>query len=319
MKKVNWKAIKIILFAYLAVSKMLYYINIVALGYDEVWRHVLQRSLQQDVLIIIIVVFIYIFDNKVTEKINKHNGGLAYIISAIGGLVIYITTLLVYVLIIDLALPTPANVVRIMTSSFMLEHSIIYFIIFVALTMKERFKKKEAYEYALDIQSTDIKIEMLKTLCDDGVLSQVECDKQEAKLLGMQSGIIKNENGRGLKSMDESQKVRLTKIYENYQAIDWVITFVFIIVFIFGVPNIPTLLITATFVACLAYTIWAVWLYIKVWAVKEIRNTGAYWFDWALAIGFIVFTVYLLYTILTGTEPLWVGYTEELLNWLETL
>ena len=41
MKKINRSAIKVMLFSYLAISKMLYYINLIFAGYEDVWRVVL--------------------------------------------------------------------------------------------------------------------------------------------------------------------------------------------------------------------------------------------------------------------------------------
>jgi hypothetical protein len=65
----------------------------------------------------------------------------------------------------------------------MLNWTVTFFIIMAAMTAKEHFKKKEASKYALNIQSTDIKLEMLETLLDEGALSQEEFEKQKGKLL----------------------------------------------------------------------------------------------------------------------------------------
>ena len=75
----------------------------------------------------------------------------------------------------------------------------------------------------------------------------------------------------------------------------------------------------ALLIAGFVYTAWCVWLYVKVWPIKEIRSKGVYWFDWVLAIGLTVFEVYLLYVIFTGAEPFWIGYLEALLQWLDNI
>ena len=116
--------------------------------------------------------------------------------------------------------------------------------------------------------------------------------------------------------MDENKKARLTEIYNRYQVIDWIIAFAVIAAFIFGVPNFPTALIAALFIIGFIYTAWTVWLYVKVWPIKEIRNKGVYWFDWALTIGLTAFEAYMLYIVLTGAEPFWASLLESLNNWV---
>ena len=149
MKKINWLAIKAMLFTYLAISKMVYWINLIFADYEEVWHLVLQRFLTQDLLIIVVIVFIHYFEHKFVLKQKKWNSVLADIITAIGGYVIFFVVVLIYALIVESLPPTPANVWLIISSDFMINLTAVYFIIFVALTMKERFKKKEAYAYAV--------------------------------------------------------------------------------------------------------------------------------------------------------------------------
>ena len=314
MKKINWSAIKVMLFSYLAISKMVYWFNLVFAGYEDVWRIVLQRFLTQDILIIIVIVFIYFFEHKFVLKQKKLNSFFADIITAIGGYIIFFVVALIYAMIVSSLLPTPANIWLLITSDFMVNLTVVYFIIFVALTMKERFKKKEAYDYALDIQSMALKIEMLKTLLDDGVISQEEFNKQEAKLLEAQSSIIVRGEKRTLKILDEADKARLSKMYDNYSTFDWFASFGFVTLIIFGVHNVSAPLLAAILIASLVYTAGCVWLYIKVWPIKEIRNKGVYWFDWALATAFTAFVVYILHTVLTGAEPFWVERLYELIE-----
>ena len=182
MKKINWSAIKTILFAYLAISKVVYWVTLAFESYENMWRVILQRFLQQDILIIATIVFLYLFEEKFVLKRKKLKGVLAHAILALGGYVAFCVILIVYALIADLRLPTPANVWLIVSQPFMLNLSIVYFVAFGAITAKEHFKEKEAHNYALDLQSKSIKLEMLKSLRDGGVLSQEEFDKQETKL-----------------------------------------------------------------------------------------------------------------------------------------
>ena len=99
--------------------------------------------------------------------------------------------------------------------------------------------------------------------------------------------------------MDENKKLRLTKIYNMYNKIEWAIGITITIVLIFGVQAIiPAPVLTMLFIIGFIYTAWSVWLYIKVWPIKEIRNKGVYWFDWALTIGLTTFEVYVLFMFL---------------------
>ena len=111
--------------------------------------------------------------------------------------------------------------------------------------------------------------------------------------------------------MDKNKKARLIRMYNKYQIIDWIIAFAVIAALIFGVPNVPTPLIAAIFIVGFIYTAWTVWLYVKVWPIEEIRNKGVYWFDWALTIGLTLFETYVLFIVLTGAEPFWVGWLES--------
>ena len=114
--------------------------------------------------------------------------------------------------------------------------------------------------------------------------------------------------------MDENKKLRLTRIYNMYQKIDWVIAIIVIAALVFGVPALPTVLVAIIFIAGFIYTAWTVWLYMKVWPIKEIRNTGVYVFDWALTIGLTLFEAYLLYIVLSGSEPFWTNLLESISN-----
>ena len=178
MKKINWLAIKKMLFTYLAVSKILYWISIIPVDFESVGGVIWQRLIEQDLVVIAVIVITYFFD----KNVKKQNGVLAHIMFFFGNYVIYIVTLIIYIMILSSIIPTPVNLWRIMTSSFMLNWTVIFFILMVAVEAKERFKKKEAQEYALDVQCADIKLGMLKTLLEDGALTPEEFDIQKMKL-----------------------------------------------------------------------------------------------------------------------------------------
>jgi len=122
---------------------------------------------------------------------------------------------------------------------------------------------------------------------------------------------IAQEQVLAKKGMDEQKKERLTKIYNGYQVVDWIIAILITAAFIFGI-NFPPAILTVLFIVGFTYTAWTVWLYIKVWPIKEIRNKGVYVFDWALTIGLTVFEVYVFYIVLTNGEPFWIGLLETI-------
>ena len=175
-------------FAYLAISKAMYWFNIVAEaeGLDGVGSAVLDRLINQDIVIILFVIFIYTFEYMFVIKQKKWSGTLAQGILIGIGYVMFIVILFTYILVLNLTMLESFNLRSFFQGFFggdLLTFSISYFVIAGYIFVKESFKKKEAYAYALDIQSKDIKLEMLKALLDDGILSQEDFDIQKVKLL----------------------------------------------------------------------------------------------------------------------------------------
>jgi len=122
---------------------------------------------------------------------------------------------------------------------------------------------------------------------------------------------IKQEQVLSKKGMDEQKKERLTKIYNGYQVVDWIIAILVTAALIFAI-NFPPAILAIIFIVGFIYTAWTVWLYIKVWPIKEIRNKGVYVFDWALTIGLTVFEAYVFYIILTNGVPFWIRLLETI-------
>ena len=181
MKKRNWVPIKSMLFTYLAVSKMIYWINLVTAvdGIENVWPAILERFMQQDLVLIVFIALTYFFD----KEVKKRNGFLKHIIYVVGNYLLFGVILITFMLITNQITPTLAILIEILLSPFMLNWSVMFFVVMGALELKELLKKKEAAEYALNIQSADIKHEMLQTLLEDGALTHEEFEKQKAKLL----------------------------------------------------------------------------------------------------------------------------------------
>ena len=188
MKKVKDLPIKEMIFAYLAISKVSYWLNLIAgaEGFEGVWSGVLERLLSRDIIIILLVISIYTFEYMFIMKRKKWSGNLAQVIIVGIGFVMYIVIANTYLLVINWILQDSFNVWSFLERSLrgnLLNLTISYFVIAGVVFLKETFKKKEAYAYPLDIQRKDIKLETLKALLDDGVLSQEDFDVQKVKLL----------------------------------------------------------------------------------------------------------------------------------------
>ena len=184
MKKRNWAPIKEMVIAYLAISKMLYWMSIIPVASDlgGIAHAILERLLQRDIVLIIVIVFIYFFERAFIMKQDKWSGIAGQIWLAIGGYGIFSIILIAYQRTFAWILAIPFDV-GLFISEFMLGWTVVFFIIMGVLTVKEHFKKKEALQYAVDVQSTEIKLEMLKALLEDEVLSREEFDRQRVKVL----------------------------------------------------------------------------------------------------------------------------------------
>ena len=190
MKTDKGLPIKQMLVAYLAISKATYWFNVIAVaeGFGGVGSAVLERLIERDIVIILFVIFLYAFEYMFVMKQKKWSGNLAQAILIGIGYVMFIVILFTYVLVLNLILLESFNVRSFLGMFFRVEFinfSISYFVIAGFIWVKEFFKEKEAYAYAyeLAIQNKDIKLETLKALLDDGVLSQEEFEIQKVKLL----------------------------------------------------------------------------------------------------------------------------------------
>jgi len=68
--------------------------------------------------------------------------------------------------------------------------------------------------------------------------------------------------------------------------------------FMFYLSNAPAVLIVPVVILSTGYTIWTMWLYVKIWPIKEIPKGFQYWFDWFLTIALTAYELFLFYVIL---------------------
>jgi len=128
--------------------------------------------------------------------------------------------------------------------------------------------------------------------------------------------------------MTEQKREKLKNIYRIYNTVDWIIVILIFatpVAFIFFesfrqgdgisgisgelagnvvetlmyyVNSLPIAIIVPIFIVYTLYTLFCIVLYIKVWPIKEIRNTGTYWWDWILTIALTVYELFIFYVLL---------------------
>jgi uncharacterized membrane protein len=191
MKKGKWASIKSILFAYLALNKILYWFNTITsleqTDFSTVINAILSRFLSQDLIMIVILIAFFYLENKIEQKKAKYNNMVRTVMLYGIGYVMFIGIAIIYNLLLTLFYTPPHFTVIGFVRSFLffIPTLTIWFIVaVVALEIKQYFKSKEK-EMPADImhsQSTDDKISMLQTLLEDGILTQEEFDRKKTSL-----------------------------------------------------------------------------------------------------------------------------------------
>jgi len=175
--KKSWPPIKEMLFTYLAVTKILYWLNAISAieqsGLSGVGDAVLTRLLHQDAIIIAGVVFFHFLENSLPKKMSKYNKVLEQIVFYAIGFVALIGIVLIYNLIVF----GPIQIES--WGAFIGGSALGYLVIMAVLNLKIYFKAKIKPEYGPPAQHADDKLSMLKTLLDDGVLTQEEFDRMK--------------------------------------------------------------------------------------------------------------------------------------------
>ena len=119
--------------------------------------------------------------------------------------------------------------------------------------------------------------------------------------------------------MTEQRKKQLIRTYKIYSVVDWIIAIAVIGVpvgiamleglgiagfsleaFMYYLGNAPATLIVPVAIISTGYTVWSMWLYVKVWPIKEIPKGFTYWFDWFLTIVLTAYELFIFYIILFG-------------------
>lgn len=192
--KKKWSPVKEILFTYLALNKILYWTNtITALNQSDlgnVSRIVIIRLLNQDLLIILGVITFYFLDKRIALKKSKYSNILEYVVVYSIGYVLLMGIAFVYILIFNLIFSSQSFSFGEFVRWFIAlvpSYTIGYLVAVFALEIKQFFKKKgkESSTFDESAKSTDDKLDMLRVLLNDGVLTQEEFDNKSEILLSV--------------------------------------------------------------------------------------------------------------------------------------
>ncbi|MCL2227789.1 MAG: hypothetical protein FWB97_09240 [Oscillospiraceae bacterium] len=173
--------VKELLFAYLAISKLMYWMENVAAIYQdifgEVWRMVLNRLLMQDIIIIWILVAMFFLDHYISTHPSVAEGPKKYVLVYGIGYVIYMASIVGYLFVLRLFIDVQID----SWAEILFSFSIFYAIASVMMYLKERMKKKEAAMYIPAEKINKDSLVLLATLRERGVLTQDEYkSKKEA-------------------------------------------------------------------------------------------------------------------------------------------
>lgn len=140
----------------------------------------LNRLLTQDILIILVILLTSNTDKFVQLQFSKYNKTVSRTIVHIIDYLLYMGALAIYFWsMIFLGIFQNFG-----WSVFIVYSSAVYFAIVTVVETKKYLKKKEKTEYA-PVLSADEKLDMIKTLLDNSVLTQEEYDRKKEELLGV--------------------------------------------------------------------------------------------------------------------------------------
>ena len=183
-KKAKWLPIKEIVVTYLALSKVLYWVDIVGNmeqgGFGNVANAVLMRLLQRDILLIASIIMFFVLEKLLMEKLKSSNlmkNVMLYAVGFVGMVGIFYVYLWIMSWFFEVTFPTPWMVVSNMI--------IGYGVAMVFLNIKYYFKDKEKAKLAQAVaaECADDKMTMLKILLEDGVLTQEEFNDKKERIV----------------------------------------------------------------------------------------------------------------------------------------
>ena len=181
-KKKSAFTFKELLFAYLAISKLMYWVdNINAIYLDElgsVWNMIVNRLLGRDIMVIWILIVMFLLDHYISTHPSVRKNFIKNILTYGIGYLLYIASIVGYIFLLGLF-----DLAQIGDwFEFLLSFTVFYVIASVVLHIKEVKKKKEAEMYIPEEKTNEDSLAMLDTLHKRGVLTKNEYESKKAEL-----------------------------------------------------------------------------------------------------------------------------------------
>jgi hypothetical protein len=181
--------IKEMLFTFLAINKILYWVETITEinpdGLGDVVEVVLMRLLNRDLILILGVVGFFLLDRLVESKKSKHSNILENVIFYAIGYVGLMVIVFIYNVVINLIFEAQDFSLGEFARAFLdflPSGTLGYLAVVVVMEIKQGFKSKEKKLSAPAAPNTDDKLAMLKVLLDHNILTQNEFDQKSAKL-----------------------------------------------------------------------------------------------------------------------------------------
>jgi len=196
---------KELLFAYLAISKLMYWMNnINEIQQDGLWeigRMVVNRLLAQDIVTIWILIAMFLLEHYISTHPSIKTGRIKIILLYSIGYVIYVSSIVVYLVILNIFM----DVQIYSWVDLIFGFSLFYVAACVVLYVKDRAKKKEAEMYIPDenakmsvldtiksrtsyrgtFENIDIPRHDLEKIMEAGLSAPSGCNKQTTSLIAV--------------------------------------------------------------------------------------------------------------------------------------
>jgi len=171
------------LFVYLAISKIIYWVNIIAVAFFQgdiraVGEAVLARLLNQDILIIMGILLVFCVERFTQRKMLQYKKVWVRLIEYIVSYLLVMGIAFTYYWATSLILGRSLNW---SWGENLIYGGVLFLAISVVLEIKYYLKKKEKTEYT-PVLNTEEKLSMLKTLLDNNVITQDEYEGKKKTL-----------------------------------------------------------------------------------------------------------------------------------------
>jgi len=181
-KKERFLPIKEMVFTFLAISKIMYWITVIT-GLEQqnlgsIGQALVYRLLERDLMLILGILLFYGLDKLLSKKFNDNNFVMYIIIYVIFYAIMIAFGYAVFGIIsLFMEVGTVAPLLETLRSTIL-----PYIAVIVALNLKMHFKAKgkDTLKDMVLTSEKEKKINLLKSMLDDGILTQEEFDRKKA-------------------------------------------------------------------------------------------------------------------------------------------